>query len=89
MQQVESGPLIGELRYQNVICGANNWEHQNVPSVEAELLLLQEYTNLARTEWVRNEGNDQALDVVRKLAAISLRCLANHGCPEREMPANQ
>ena len=78
-----SGPLRSEFAYQMRRCEEEGWEHANKPSVAEEILMLEEYIARARLEWTRNQGDEQALDVVRKVSALALRCLANHGCPPR------
>ena len=70
-----------ELGYQGERAGG--WENGNHPTVEAELLLLQVYTLEALARFARHRGNDGALDVVRKIGAICMRCMTNHGVVER------
>ena len=62
----------------------NNWDHKGTPSVEAELLLMEEYLQKARTTWVTSPGNEQTLDVLRKVIGVGVRCFENHGCPVRK-----
>lgn len=78
------GPIHREFEYQNNLAFSSGWEHKNNPSVAEEILMIQEYLNKARTAWTQNQGDEQALDMLRKVASMCLRCLANHGCPERK-----
>lgn len=80
VESIVVGPIFDELEYQNDL-GLN---HDMKPSVAEEILLIQEYLNKARTALVNNTGDDQALDVLRKTTAMCLRCLTNHGCPQRK-----
>jgi hypothetical protein len=72
-----------ERDYQNR--QGNNWQHKNKPSVEAELLLMEEYLQKARTAWVTIPGNEQTLDILRKVVGVGVRCFENHGCPKRNI----
>lgn len=60
-----------------------SWNHAGSPTIEAELLMLHEYLGRARTAWTDNTDNEPALHMIRKIAGIAVRCLENHGCPER------
>jgi len=58
-------------------------------SLEGELLLLGDYVDRARRAYAENFGDETetaARDVVRKIAAIAVRCIENHGAPIRESP---
>ena len=46
--------------------------------------LLRRYSNLLDSAVVDNRGNDAALHVVRKIAAIAVRCMEMHGALPRE-----
>jgi hypothetical protein len=62
-------------------------QHTGNPTIEGELLMLQEYINRARTAWTNNfddNGELPAREVIRKIAGISVRCLENYGCPSRQ-----
>ena len=62
--------------------------HCGIPTIEAELLMLQEYINRARIAWTDNFDNNNeepARHMIRKIAGIAVRCLENHGCPERKL----
>ena len=48
------------------------------------LLMLNEYVARAQTAWVDVAGDRAALDVVRKIAGICVRCMENHGCSPRK-----
>lgn len=48
-----------------------------------ELILFETYLRRAFDAWTDNPGNEPALDVIRKLAAICVRCMEHHGAPAR------
>lgn len=62
---------------------AGDWDNANTPSVEAEVLILEELLSDARKSWMNARGSEACLDIGRKIAAVAVRCLANHGCPPR------
>jgi len=59
-------------------------DHRTIPG---ELVLMKVYLDLAMQAWV-NPRNDQeaALNNVRKIAGIAVRCMENHGAPPRMVP---
>jgi hypothetical protein len=73
-----------ERQYQDSL----STQHFGTPTIEGELLMLQDYIDRARKAWVDNfEDNNEepARHFIRKIAGIAIRCLENHGCPEREI----
>lgn len=62
---------------------ANDWDHRNKPSFEAELLVLEELVQQLRTAWYTHEGNNEAAHVVRKIGGVAVRCMNNHGAFKR------
>lgn len=78
LTRVQVFRLINDERtYQDAL--AEQWNHKGLPSVEAELLMLEHYVQQARISWVSAPGNATALDVFRKIAGIAVRTLENHG----------
>ena len=69
--------IRGELRYQESL--GHTWKNRNHPTVGEELLLIEEYMALARTAYTRNPGDAEALDVLRKVAAMCVRAMSNGG----------
>ena len=53
-------------------------------SVPAEIVMIQTYLNHAIREFTDYYGDEKALHQIRKLVALGVRCLENHGCPRRE-----
>ncbi len=75
--------IDGERDYQNKL--NPEWCHKGKPTIEAELLLMEEYLKKAREAWVSKYGDPSAgLDEMRKVAGISVRCFENYGVPERK-----
>ena len=57
-------------------------------SVPAEIMMMQVYLNKAIHSFTNNYGDQPALHQIRKVVALGVRCLENHGCPKREKLAN-
>ena len=74
--------INGERDYQDSISGS--MIHKGKPTIAAEIMMLEHYLLEARNKWVTSYGNNEpSLDIIRKIAGISVRCLENHGCPSR------
>lgn len=65
--------------------GADQWNHEGAASIEAELLLMEEYLLKARRVWQSSSDQDDVLDVMRKVVGVGVRCFENHGCPSRDL----
>ena len=57
----------------------------HIHSVGEELVLMNVYLGKAMEAWVDNPGDIYALDQLRKVTAIAVRCMENHGVPSRAM----
>lgn len=55
-------------------------------SVGEEILLMEEYLLKARAEWQQSRDPDErtALEMIRKITATGVRCMAHHGSIPRE-----
>lgn len=73
-----------ERRYQEKDQVDKDLNHKGKPSVEAELLLMEEYLLKSRTACSTSPDKSDVLDVLRKVVGIGFRCFENHGCPERK-----
>lgn len=73
----------GEMAYQAAL--AKTWDNANVPSVEAEMLLLRVYLRKMEEAWQTSFGSEPAMEVMRKIAGISTRAIMNHGCAARQL----
>jgi hypothetical protein len=45
--------------------------------------MLQHYQSELVKAWTLNPGDQAALNVVRKIAGIAVRCMEDHGAPRR------
>lgn len=52
-------------------------------SVGENLLLIDKYFKEAMHAWQNYAGDDRALHELRKVGAMVLQCLGEHGCPRR------
>lgn len=52
-------------------------------SVGEYMILLHYYLGKADEAWVMNAGDTAALDVIRKIAGISVHCMEDHDAPAR------
>lgn len=82
MSQVTIDAINGELAYQaNMpITRADDQNH----GLAGQLVALGVYTNEAQVLWAKNPGDVQALDIMRKVAAIAVRAMEEHGVVCRE-----
>jgi hypothetical protein len=75
--------LKTERDYQDHMCGVKGLTDK--PSVEGELVMLNTYLIKTMNMWTTNNNNGMALNELRKIAGITIRCLENHGCPKRKL----
>ena len=74
--------IDGERDYQN--SKNPEWCHAGKPTIEAEILLMEEYLQRARTSWVTKWGDKTAgLAELRSVVALGIRCFENYGVPAR------
>lgn len=74
--------INGELDYTSKLMEAGRADKHDY-GVEGQLVLLDVYVRKAQEAWVNNPGPIEALDIIRKVAAIACKALIRHGCPER------
>ncbi len=75
--------INGELAYQATLQGSGRHDARE-HGVEGQLVTLQVYTHEAMVAWTKNAGDEEALDALRKVAAIAVRALEKYGCPHRK-----
>lgn len=51
------------------------------------ITMLDAYVRKAANAWTFHPGSELALAEIRKIAAIAVRCMENHGAPERKSAA--
>lgn len=74
--------IDGERDYQDNLPPSRS-THAPV-DVGGYLSLMQHYLNEAHKEWAMNPGDTKALDVVRKITALGVHCMEDHGAPARK-----
>jgi len=75
--------ITDERDYQDHLCTTR--ELPLDPTIEGELVMLKTYIDKTLVLWTKNPSNAQVLSELRKIAGITIRCLENHGCPNRNM----
>ena len=74
--------IDGERDYQDAL-GSDRTD--GAPRTVGDYLtMLRDYLAEADRNWVRNPGNEQALDTIRKIAGIAVHCMEDHGAPPRQ-----
>ena len=71
-----------ELEYQSSLTSLGRDDARD-HGVAGQLVILGVYAQEAQVAWVKNAGDDQALDSLRKVAAIAIRALEQYGCSRR------
>lgn len=80
MKREEVYKLIdGEREYQNEIWGTD----QDSKAVGSHLTLLDTYLKEAKDGYTYTDGNRKALETIRKIAALAVRCMELHDTPAR------
>ena len=78
------GIIVGERHYQDAQLEKGRFQ-QSIHTVGEELLLMKVYLDRAITEYANNFGDAPALHGIRKVAALAVRCMENHGALPREL----
>ena len=74
--------INGERDYQNKL-GPERTDGSD-KTVGDYLTMLRCYLRKAEDAWTDNAGCEPALDQIRKVAAIAVRCMEDHGAPPRQ-----
>lgn len=75
--------IMGERTYQDAQLEKGRFQ-QRVHTVGEELLLMKRYLDKAIAKYADNFGDAPALHGIRKVAALAVRCMENHGALPRE-----
>ena len=76
--------IDSERDYQNAL-GCDRVEKWEVPHTTGEeLSLIATYLRRAQDAYADRPGDAAALEVVRKIAGMCVRCMENHGAPSRQ-----
>jgi len=73
--------IDGERAYQGTL-GPTRTDGEE-RSVGDYLVMLGTYYRRATEGWTNSAGTEIALDNMRKIAAIAVRCMEEHGAPRR------
>jgi len=78
--------IDGERDYQDKHCAEENFDVDK-RAISSHILTLELYLDKCKQVWGRtsNAKPDPTMDVMRKVAAIAVRCLEEWGCPERRI----
>ncbi len=86
MERSEVYKLIDlEREYQDNLAKDGKIE-EVIHSVGAEILIISEYADKAKAAWVDTYGDEAGLEVIRKIAAVCVRCMEHHGGRGRLWP---
>lgn len=84
MERKKVYEIIDEERdYQEKLTKKTFRHNKSDKSVPAEIVMMQTYLNHAIHEYTDHYGDMFALDQIRKVVAIGVRCIENHSCPRR------
>lgn len=79
--------IDSERDYQLVRWGIKGEDAKH--SVGDFLTYMDDYLNEAKHRASREDGNSGALEVLRKVVALGVACMEQHGAPKRQQPAWQ
>lgn len=76
--------IDSERAYQDSVW-PNGIVHAQEQSIGEAILLVEEYATRARKAWSGQPYPEtEALEMIRKIAGITVRCMETHGAPHRE-----
>lgn len=75
--------IDGERDYQDSLGPDRREDSESQHSVGDYLTMLSTYLRKAQDEWTNKPGVTPSLHQVRKLAAICVKCMEQHGAPKR------
>jgi hypothetical protein len=74
--------IDGEREYQNRLPADRT--DDSAKSVGDYITMLSHYQAELIKAWTTKAGNEAALDVMRKIAGITVHCMEDHGAPARK-----
>lgn len=75
--------IASEREYQNNLGPERRAVHENRFTVGEWLVMMKTYVDKALTAWTDNPGTDAAVNVIRKVSAIGVAAMEEHGAPHR------
>lgn len=74
-----------ERVYQSEVVSGDPMRCMLVPkSVGDYVTMLTAYISRTQQTWCDTPGNEQTLHFIRKIAGIAVKCMEQHGAPERK-----
>ena len=61
----------------------SRWENKGSPSFTEEIVITTYLCNELAKEYTTKKGDEAAKHIIRKLAAVCIRCLTDHGTVDR------
>lgn len=77
--------ISGERDHQESISA--KWDKRGHLTPGEETVLAMIYLKKAQEAFVYNAGNQDMLEMLRKVCAILVRCFEHHGVPKRKLAA--
>lgn len=84
------GIINGERKYQDAQYEKGSKDRcearfqKQIHTVGEELVIMKVYLDEAEVAWAKNFGDAPALHAIRKVVALGVRCMENHGALPRE-----
>ena len=71
-----------ELEYQNNMAGTDR-ANTTDNGLAGQLVTMDTYLRKTQDDWTMSNGDENALDTLRKVVATGIRALEKYGCPRR------
>lgn len=75
--------IDGEREFQNTVWDVYKGDNNDAKAVGSHLTLMATYLRQAQDGYTHYDGNRKALEEIRKIAALAVRCMELHDAPER------
>lgn len=75
--------ISSERDYQNALGPDRRAANENQFSVGEWLVMMKVYVDKALVAWTDNPGIDAAMNAIRKVSAIGVAAMEEHGAPHR------
>lgn len=75
--------IDSEREYQNTLGPDRRAANENKFSVGEWLVMMKVYVDKALVAWTDNPGTDAAMNAIRKVSAIGVAAMEEHGAPKR------
>lgn len=75
--------IDSEREYQNALGPDRRAASENRFSVGDWLVMMKVYVDKALVAWTDNPGTDAAMNAIRKVSAIGVAAMEEHGAPKR------